>query len=67
MAVRKLAPENMQPESFVLSQETEAFADKEIAKKAYLDCKLVRESVRRALKVPNGRRGRSRKRSKPRR
>jgi NADH-quinone oxidoreductase subunit E len=32
MAVRKLAPENIQPESFVLSQETEAFADKEIAK-----------------------------------
>ena len=32
MAVRKLAPENMQPESFVLSQETEAFADNEIAK-----------------------------------
>jgi NADH-quinone oxidoreductase subunit E len=32
MAVRKLAPEDMQPESFVLSPETEAFADKEIAK-----------------------------------
>src|SRR5829696_9424371 len=32
MAVRKLAPENMQPENFVLSAETEAFADKEIAK-----------------------------------
>jgi NADH-quinone oxidoreductase subunit E len=32
MAVRKLAPENMQPASFVLSPETEAFADKEIAK-----------------------------------
>ena len=32
MAVRKLAPEDMQPESFVLSPETESFADKEIAK-----------------------------------
>ena len=32
MAVRKLAPEDMQPQSFVLSPETEAFADKEIAK-----------------------------------
>ncbi|WP_262296903.1 NADH-quinone oxidoreductase subunit NuoE [Microvirga sesbaniae] len=32
MAVRKLAPEDMQPESFVLSTETEAFADREIAK-----------------------------------
>lgn len=32
MAVRKLAPEDMQPESFVLSPETEAFADKEITK-----------------------------------
>jgi NADH-quinone oxidoreductase subunit E len=32
MAVRKLAPESIQPESFVLSAETEAFADKEIAK-----------------------------------
>jgi NADH-quinone oxidoreductase subunit E len=32
MAVRKLAPENIQPGSFVLSPETEAFADKEIAK-----------------------------------
>src|SRR5690349_1054318 len=32
MAVRKLAPESIQPESFVLSAETEAFAAKEIAK-----------------------------------
>jgi len=32
MAVRKLAPEELQPQSFVLSPETEAFADKEIAK-----------------------------------
>jgi len=32
MAVRKLAPENIQPENVVLSAETEAFADKEIAK-----------------------------------
>jgi NADH-quinone oxidoreductase subunit E len=32
MAVRKLAPEEMQPEGFVLSPETEAFADREIAK-----------------------------------
>lgn len=32
MAVRKLAPEDMQPESFALSPETEAFADREIAK-----------------------------------
>ena len=32
MAVRKLAPEDMQPESFVFSPENEAFADKEIAK-----------------------------------
>lgn len=32
MAVRKLAPEEMQPESFVLSSETEAFAQQQIAK-----------------------------------
>ena len=32
MAVRKLAPEELQPDTFVLSPETEAFADKEIAK-----------------------------------
>src|SRR5689334_19670254 len=32
MAVRKLAPESIQPERFVLSAETEAFAAKEIAK-----------------------------------
>ncbi len=32
MAVRKLAPEELQPDNFVLSPETEAFADKEIAK-----------------------------------
>jgi len=32
MAVRKLAPEEMQPESFVFSPETEAFAQQQIAK-----------------------------------
>src|ERR671916_432236 len=32
MAVRKLAPEEMQPKSFALSPETEAFADQQIAK-----------------------------------
>jgi NADH-quinone oxidoreductase subunit E len=32
MAVRKLAPAELQPESFVLSPETEAFADQQIAK-----------------------------------
>lgn len=32
MAVRKLAPEELQPETFVLSPETEAFADQQIAK-----------------------------------
>src|SRR5918998_1370210 len=32
MAVRKLAPDEMQPKSFVLSPETEAFADQQIAK-----------------------------------
>src|SRR5919107_148147 len=32
MAVRKLAPEEIQPESFALSPETEAFADQQIAK-----------------------------------
>ncbi|WP_457093009.1 NADH-quinone oxidoreductase subunit NuoE [Microvirga sp. P5_D2] len=32
MAVRKLAPEEMQPKSFVFSPETEAFADQQIAK-----------------------------------
>ncbi|MCG7393926.1 NADH-quinone oxidoreductase subunit NuoE [Microvirga sp. ACRRW] len=32
MAVRKLAPEEMQPESFVFSSETEAFAEQQIAK-----------------------------------
>ncbi|MET0532090.1 MAG: NAD(P)H-dependent oxidoreductase subunit E, partial [Microvirga sp.] len=32
MAVRKLAPEELQPKSFVFSPETEAFADQQIAK-----------------------------------
>ncbi|HZH12538.1 MAG TPA: NADH-quinone oxidoreductase subunit NuoE [Microvirga sp.] len=32
MAVRKLAPEELQPESFVFSPETEAFAQQQIAK-----------------------------------
>src|SRR3712207_6657663 len=32
MAVRKLAPAELQPESFALSPETEAFADQQIAK-----------------------------------
>jgi NADH-quinone oxidoreductase subunit E len=32
MAVRKLAPEELQPKSFVFSAETEAFADQQIAK-----------------------------------
>ncbi|WP_445500607.1 NADH-quinone oxidoreductase subunit NuoE [Microvirga sp. G4-2] len=32
MAVRKLAPEELQPESFVFSSETEAFAEQQIAK-----------------------------------
>jgi len=32
MAVRKLAPEELQPESFVFSSETEAFAQQQIAK-----------------------------------
>ncbi|SCY84082.1 NADH-quinone oxidoreductase subunit NuoE [Microvirga guangxiensis] len=32
MAVRKLAPEEMQPESFSFSSETEAFAEQQIAK-----------------------------------
>ncbi|WP_230531915.1 NADH-quinone oxidoreductase subunit NuoE [Microvirga roseola] len=32
MAVRKLAPEELQPESFSFSPETEAFADQQIAK-----------------------------------
>lgn len=32
MAVRKLAPEDMQPESFAFSPENEAFADQQIAK-----------------------------------
>jgi NADH-quinone oxidoreductase subunit E len=32
MAVRKLAPENMQPKSFAFSPENEAFADQQIAK-----------------------------------
>jgi len=32
MAVRKLAPEELQPDAFVFSPETEAFADEQIAK-----------------------------------